>query len=87
MFPVVGEAFTVGWQVSGASTCVGTAEINGSPVAVQGWTDTTSPVSPRTLVVYRSDYFVLRLTCSNDSGAVDSEPYQIFVGHADADPG
>jgi hypothetical protein len=81
MFPVIGEAFTVSWQVLG----VGTAKINDSPVPLHGWTDTTSPVSPRTLVADRSDYFVLRLTCSNDSGSVDSEPYQIFVGRADAD--
>jgi hypothetical protein len=80
MYPVVGEAFTVGWQVSGATACVGTAEIDGQSLALRGWTDTTSPVSPRTLVADRSDYFVLRLTCSNDSGSAISQPIQIFVG-------
>ncbi|HVV98591.1 MAG TPA: hypothetical protein VHC92_15715 [Rhodanobacteraceae bacterium] len=86
MYPVVGEAFTVGWQVLRATACVGTAEIDGHSVALRGWTDTTSPVSPRTLVADRSDYFVLRLTCSNDSGLADSQPIQIFVGRAGSDP-
>jgi hypothetical protein len=85
MFPVVGTAFTVSWQVVRATACVGTAEINDHPVALRGWTDTDSPTSPRTIVADRSDYFVLRLACSNESGSTDSQPLGIFVNRADAE--
>jgi len=47
--PITGAPFTVSWAVTGATSCTGSASVNGSSTTLSGWTDVTSATSPRTV--------------------------------------
>lgn len=77
--PVSGTPFTVSWTVSGATTCSGSADLNGSSTTLSGWSDVTTATSPRTVVASSAGTYTLSLTCSNASGSVTSQPATVVV--------
>lgn len=83
--PGIGETFTVDAHVLAATSCVGTAERDGRNASLAGWTDTTSVVLPRRVVASIPGYYLLRMRCSNEAGAADSQPLQVAVGGAVSD--
>jgi hypothetical protein len=78
--PIAGTPFSVSWTVSGANSCTGSATYNGvSLPSLAGWTDTTSPVSPRSVTTTGAGTYVLSLACSNVSGTANSLPATVVV--------
>lgn len=78
----VNTAFSVGWTVSGATTCTGSASLNGNSVSLSGWTDAnlTSPMPPRSVTATQAGTYTLKLTCSNANGQTQSAPATVAVG-------
>ncbi len=83
--PISGTPFTVSWTVSGATSCTGSADLNGSSTTLSGWSDVTSAVSPRTVIAGSSGTYTLSLACSNASGSVTSQPATVIVGQGSGD--
>lgn len=79
--PTAGVAFSVAWQVSNASSCIGTVT-SGSAGNVSGWTQVNSPTSPRSVTISAAGLYTLTLTCSNGANPVTltSPPLQLVVG-------
>jgi hypothetical protein len=77
--PVSGVPFTVSWAVTGATSCTGSASLNGSSTSLSGWSDVTTATSPRTVTASTSGTYTLSLTCSNTSGSVTSAPATVAV--------
>ena len=80
----LGAAFQVAWSVANASSCTGTATLDGSAISLPGWTTTTSSYSPRyvtasTMGTGATTSYVLSLTCSNASGSVTSKSATVVV--------
>ena len=78
--PVTGAPFQVSWNVSGATTCTGSADLNGSSVILSGWTDVTSTTSPRNVTATTAGSYTLALSCSNTSGTAVSLPTVVVIG-------
>jgi hypothetical protein len=83
--PLSGVPFTVSWAVTGATSCAGSASLNGSSASLSGWSDVTSPVSPRTVTATNAGTYTLSLICSNASGSVTSQPTTVVVGQGTGD--
>ena len=77
--PITGTPFTVSWAVTGATSCSGSASLNGSSTSLSGWTDVTTASSPRTVAASTAGTYSLSLTCSNTSGSVTSAPATVVV--------
>jgi len=77
--PVTGTPFSVIWAVTGATSCTGSASLNGSSTSLSGWTDVTTATSPRTPTAGTAGTYSLSLTCSNASGSVTSAPATVVV--------
>jgi hypothetical protein len=77
--PVTGTPFTVSWVVTGATSCSGSASLNGSSTSLSGWTDVTTATPPRTVNASTPGTYSLSLTCSNTSGSVTSAPATVVV--------
>ena len=77
--PLTGTPFTVSWSVTGATTCTGSASLNGGSTTLSGWTDVTSATSPRNPVATTVGTYTLSLTCSNTAGSVTSLPAIVVV--------
>lgn len=75
----VGTAIQVSWSVTGATACTGSASLNGSSASLAGWTDVTSPTSPRSVTFAQAGAWVLNLSCSNANGSTASQPRAITV--------
>lgn len=72
--------FSVGWSVNGATACSGSASLNGSSTSLQGWTDSTSPTSPRSVTATVAGTYTLQLVCSNASpGNATSQQATVVV--------
>lgn len=74
-----GIPFSVSWSVSYATTCTGSASLNGSSASLPGWTDVTTPTSPRTVTPSVAGTYDLQLVCSNSLGSVTSQQASIAV--------
>ena len=83
--PIASTPFQVSWNVTGATTCTGSASLNGSSTTLSGWTDSTSSTSPRTVTASTAGTYVLALTCSNGSASVNSLPATVVVGVGSSD--
>jgi len=70
----VNSPVSVSWSVNGATSCTGSADLNGSSVNLAGWTDTTSPASPRSVTPALAGTYALTLVCGNPFGSVTSTP-------------
>lgn len=77
--PTTNTAFSVSWSVTGASTCTGSATLNGNSTTLAGWTDSTSAVSPRSVTATVSGTYVLSLLCQNGSASATSLPTTVVV--------
>ncbi|MET0230152.1 MAG: hypothetical protein ABW186_04395 [Rhodanobacteraceae bacterium] len=78
-----GSPFAVSWNVAGANSCSGSATFNGTSLpSLAGWTDTTSPSSPRSVTAPAPGTYVLSLTCSNASGSANSLPATVLVANS-----
>lgn len=76
-----GTPFSVSWSVNGATACSGSASLNGSSASLAGWTDSTSPTSPRSVTASVAGTYTLQLVCSNASpGNATSQQATIVVG-------
>ncbi|GAA0714268.1 hypothetical protein GCM10009105_18630 [Dokdonella soli] len=76
----VGTAFPVSWAVTGASACTGSASLNGSSANLPGWTDTTSPTSPRSVTPAVAGTYSLTLNCTNSvPGSAQSTAASVAV--------
>ncbi|MGN6520642.1 MAG: hypothetical protein ACTHK2_14580 [Dokdonella sp.] len=71
--------FSVSWNVTGATSCTGTASLDGSSVNLPGWTDVTTTASPRTVTASVAGGYTLGMTCSNAQGSVSSAPLALTV--------
>lgn len=78
--PVTGTPFQVAWNVSGATSCTGSADLNGSSVILSGWTDVTSTTSPRNVTATSAGAYTLSLSCSNTAGTAVSLPTVVTIG-------
>jgi hypothetical protein len=78
-----GSSFQVSWAVTGATSCSGSASVNGSSVNLPGWTDVTSPTSPRTATASVAGLYTIAMTCSNSFGSVTSLPATIAIQQGD----
>lgn len=76
----INTAFQVSWSVTGAASCTGSAQLNGSSTSLTGWTDTTSPTSPRTVTATQAGTYTLDLSCANTVGATPSQSATVVVG-------
>jgi hypothetical protein len=77
--PVTNTPFSVSWNVTGATTCTGSATLNGSSTALAGWTDSTSPTPPRSVTATAAGTYVLSLLCQNGSASATSLPATVVV--------
>ncbi len=77
--PVTGTPFTVSWSVTGATTCTASATLGGNAISLTGWTDVTTPNSPRSVTATIAGTYTLSLTCSNTVGSVTSLPANVVV--------
>lgn len=77
--PVTGTPFNVSWSVTGATSCTGSANLNGGATTLSGWTDVTSATSPRNVITTTAGTYTLSLTCSNTAGFVMSLPAIVVV--------
>ena len=78
-----GSPFQVSWAVTGATSCTGSASLNGSSASLPGWTNVTTPTSPRTATPAVAGVYTLGLTCSNSLGSVTSLPATITIQQSD----
>jgi hypothetical protein len=78
----VGTPIQVSWSVTGATACSGSASLNGSSTNLPGWTDSTSPTSPRSITFTQAGAYVLNLSCSNSNGSTPSQPRAITASVA-----
>jgi hypothetical protein len=62
--PVAGAPFSVSWNVSNATSCVGTVT-SGTASNVSGWAEVSTPTSPRSVTISAAGSYGLVLTCSN----------------------
>jgi hypothetical protein len=77
--PTAGQGFQVSWTVSNATSCVGTVT-SGSAANVAGWTQTTSPASPRAVTIAVAGNYTLQLSCTNGTSApLESPPLPLVV--------
>jgi hypothetical protein len=74
-----GSAFSVSWNVTGATACTGTATLAGNSTTLAGWTDVTSATSPRSVTAPVNGTYVLTLACSNTGGSVTSTPATVVA--------
>lgn len=74
-----GSAFSVSWNVTGATSCTGSATLAGSSTTLAGWTDSTSATPPRSVTAPVDGTYVLTLTCSNTGGSVTSTPATVVA--------
>ncbi len=74
-----GTSFNVSWAVTGATTCTGSASLNGSSASLPGWTTATTPTSPRSVTPTAAGVYTLTLTCSNSGGSITSQPAVVTV--------
>lgn len=77
----VSTPFSVSWAVTGASTCSATAELDGTPTVLPGWTDAgNSATSPRNgISAATAGTYTLHLSCANANGATMSAPATMVV--------
>ncbi|MGH8171934.1 MAG: hypothetical protein ACREPX_02225 [Rhodanobacteraceae bacterium] len=78
-----GSPFQVSWSVTGATSCTGTASLNGSSASLPGWTTVVTPTSPRTATAAVAGLYTLGMTCSNSQGSVTSLPATIAIQQGD----
>ena len=83
--PVAGTPFSVSWQVTGATSCTGSASLNGSSTTLAGWTDSTTTTSPRTVTATTAGSYVLSLACTNGASTANSVPTTVVVGQVGGD--
>ena len=74
-----GSAFSVNWNVTGATSCTGSATLAGSSTTLAGWTNSTSSTPPRSVTAPVDGTYVLTLTCSNTGGSVTSLPATVVA--------
>ena len=74
-----GSAFSVSWNVTGATACAGSATLAGNPTTLAGWTDSTSATPPRSVTAPVDGTYVLSLVCSNTGGSVTSTPATVVA--------
>jgi hypothetical protein len=74
-----GAAFSVNWNVTGATACAGSATLAGNPTTLAGWTDSTSATPPRSVTPPVDGTYVLTLVCSNTGGSVTSLPATVVA--------
>lgn len=75
----VGVAFPVSWTVHDATSCAGTADLNGSSVSLPGWTDSTSTAN-RSVTASVAGTYTLRLSCTNATTVtIHSQPATVTV--------
>lgn len=88
--PGAGVAFSVSWQVSNASTCVGTVT-SGTAANVAGWTEVSTATSPRSVTISAAGTYGLKLTCSNAGNPTNlvspTLPLSVGDGSACTSPG
>jgi hypothetical protein len=75
----VGSAFSVTWNVTGATSCTGAATLAGNSTTLAGWTDSTSATPPRSVTAPVAGTYLLTLTCSNTGGSVTSTPATVVA--------
>ena len=80
-----GSAFSVSWNVTGATSCAGSATLAGNPTTLAGWTDSTSATPPRSVTPPVDGTYVLTLTCSNTGGSVTSTPATVVASTGGGD--
>ena len=83
--PLQNTPFSVSWQVTGATSCTGSATLNGSSTSLSGWTDSTSATSPRSVTATSSGSYVLSLACTNGASTVNSVPTTVPVSPVGGD--
>jgi hypothetical protein len=76
-------AFPVSWTVSNATSCTGSASLNGSSTSLPGWTDSTSATSPRSVTASVAGTYTLGLVCSNGAGSASSQAATVTIGIGD----
>ncbi|MEO7325023.1 MAG: hypothetical protein ABIW82_09365 [Dokdonella sp.] len=77
---LVNTPFNVSWVVSGAATCTATADLNGTPTTLGGWTNVgTSPTPPRVVTPTAAGTYTLKLTCTNAAGSTLSAPATVVA--------
>jgi len=74
-----GSAFSVSWNVTGATACTGSATLAGNSTTLAGWTDSTSATSPRSVTPSVDGTYLLTLMCSNTGGSVTSTPATVVA--------
>ena len=74
-----GSAFAVNWNVTGATSCTGSATLAGNSTTLAGWTDSTSATPPRSVTAPVDGTYVLTLSCSNTGGSVTSLPATVVA--------
>jgi hypothetical protein len=74
-----GSSFNVSWSVTDATTCTGSASLNGSSASLPGWTTATTATSPRSVTPTVAGVYTLTLACSNSGGSVTSQPAVVTV--------
>jgi hypothetical protein len=80
-----GSAFSVSWNVTGATACTGSATLAGNSTTLAGWTDSTSATPPRSITAPVDGTYVLTLTCSNTGGSVTSTPATVVASTGGGD--
>ena len=80
-----GSAFSVSWNVTGATACAGAATLAGNPTTLAGWTDSTSATPPRSVTAPVDGTYVLTLVCSNTGGLVTSTPATVVASTGNGD--
>lgn len=80
---LTGTPFQIAWNVSGATSCTGAADLNGNSVTLPGWTTLTTPISPRTAIPTVAGTYTLSMVCSNVTGSVNSQSTTIVVQQGD----
>lgn len=78
--PVTNVPFNVSWAVTGANSCTGSATLGGAAVALAGWTDTLTTISPRSVTAVQAGTYTLGLACQNASGTTNSQALNVTVG-------
>lgn len=66
--------FQVSWAVTGATSCIGSASLSGSPITLAGWSGPISATSPATVTTPQNGTYTLTLICSNSQGTAMSTP-------------
>lgn len=82
---IANASFLVSWAVSGATSCTGSASLNGSSVNLPGWNDRVDTASPRTVTPSVAGTYVLNMHCDNASGSAVSNPATVVITPANTD--